>query len=79
MLQLGLIYKKLQYKMKKAFFLLPLLPALAVNASEPVDSVPERVVVISGDVSHPDHAGNIAAMYSRTNMAFEDPAAPRFL
>lgn len=43
------------------------------------DSIPTRAVIVSGDKSHPDHRSNIALMYSRENLAFEDPAAPRFL
>ena len=43
------------------------------------DSIPSRAIIVSGDKTHPDHIGNIAMMYSRENLAFEDPAAPRFL
>lgn len=43
------------------------------------DSVPTRAIIVAGDKSHPDHRSNIALMYSRENLAFEDPAAPRFL
>lgn len=65
--------------MKKTFLLFALLPALAVSAAERTDTVPQRAVILSGDASHPDQAGNIAEMYSRANLAFEDPDAPRFL
>lgn len=43
------------------------------------DKIPERAVIVSGDSIHPDHLGNIAEMYSRMGLAFQDPAAPRFL
>lgn len=65
--------------MKKTFLLFALLPALAVSAAERTDTVPQRAVILSGDASHPDQVGNIAEMYSRANLAFEDPDAPRFL
>lgn len=61
-----------------AFFLL--VPTVAVSMAQmSSDSLPERAVIVSGDPSHPSHRGNVAAMYSRENLAFEDPAAPRFL
>ena len=41
--------------------------------------LPDRAVLVTGDSVHSDHYSNIAAMYSRMNLAFEDPAAPRFL
>ncbi len=53
--------------------------ATPADARETPDSIPERAVILSGDETQPDHIGNIAAMYSRANLAFEDPAAPRFL
>lgn len=65
--------------MKKSALLLALLPVMAVNASERCDSLPPRAVILSGDAAHPDVAGNLAEMYSRANLAFEDPDAPRFL
>ena len=43
------------------------------------DSIPTRALILSGDKSHPNHRLTIAEMYSRENLAFEDPAAPRFL
>ena len=43
------------------------------------DSIPSRAIILTGDRTHPDHRNNIAVMYSRENLAFEDPAAPRFL
>lgn len=56
------------------------LCALPVLASEPGnDSIPSRAVILSGDQTRPEHQSNIALMYSRENLAFEDPAAPRFL
>lgn len=56
-------------------------PALFASAQAAcdVDSIPTRAIVLSGDRTHPNHASNVAQMYSRTNLAFEDPAAPRFL
>lgn len=68
--------------MKKFILLFALaattLCAVAQSAVE-LDSIPGRAVVLSGDASHPDHVSNVALMYSRANLAFEDPAAPRFL
>ena len=65
--------------MKKTILSLALLPAFFTGLSQTTDSIPSRAVILSGDETHPDHIGNVAAMYSRTNLAFEDPAAPRFL
>ena len=48
-------------------------------AAQPLDSIPERAVILSGNESNPEHLANIAELYSRENMAFQDPAAPRFL
>ncbi len=53
--------------------------ALAGSASAQTDSIPERAIVLSGDASHPGHVANISELYSRENLAFNDPAAPRFL
>ena len=56
------------------------LPAHAAAQSEPADTMPaHRAVILSGDVSNPGAAEHIAMLYSRSNLAFEDPAAPRFL
>ena len=68
--------------MKKLFLALLLATvAFGADSQEAVelDSLPSRIVVQSGDGSHPSHVGNVSQMYSRTNLAFEDPAAPRFL
>ena len=68
--------------MKKLFLALLLATvAFGADSQEAVelDSLPSRIVVLSGDGSHPSHVGNVSQMYSRTNLAFEDPAAPRFL
>ena len=68
--------------MKKIFLALLLATvAFGADSQEAVelDSLPSRIVVLSGDGSHPSHVGNVSQMYSRTNLAFEDPAAPRFL
>ncbi|MDE6464209.1 MAG: porin [Muribaculaceae bacterium] len=60
--------------------LLPLLIAAApIVAVAQSDSIPERAIILSGDATHPNHVNNIAELYSRENMAFNDPAAPRFL
>lgn len=56
-----------------------LLTAAVASAAEPLDSIPARAIVLSGDPTHPSHVQNVAEMYSRINLAFEDPAAPRFL
>lgn len=52
-----------------------LLPAWAAHA----DSIPDRAIVLSGNPNHPGHIANVAELYSRENLAFSDPAAPRFL
>lgn len=65
--------------MKKTILSLLFLPAVIAGYAQTSDSIPERAVIVSGDPSHPDHVGNVALMYSRANLAFEDPAAPRFL
>lgn len=65
--------------MKKSILLFALLPAFTVCMAQSTDSIPSRAVIVSGDATNPDHIGNIAEMYSRANLAFEDPAAPRFL
>lgn len=53
--------------------------AIAATAAEHCDTIPGRAIVLSGDASNPGHVQNVAEMYSRMNLAFEDPAAPRFL
>ena len=60
-----------------AFAAVLVLPLCAQELDE--DSIPTRAIIVAGDKSHPDHRNNIALMYSRENLAFEDPAAPRFL
>lgn len=55
-----------------------LLPAIGAYA-DTIPSVPDRAIVLSGDASNPGHVANIAELYSRENLAFNDPAAPRFL
>ncbi len=76
-------YITLQYRksMKKlilaALAAVIFMPLCAQELDE--DSIPTRAVIVSGDKSQPEHRSNIALMYSRENLAFEDPAAPRFL
>lgn len=53
------------------------LPALA--QTQATDSLPARVIILTGDPMHPDHAGNVEVMYTDPNSAFQDPQAPRFL
>ncbi len=60
-----------------AFAAVLVMPLCAQELDE--DSIPTRAIIVAGDKSHPDHRNNIALMYSRENLAFEDPAAPRFL
>ena len=43
------------------------------------DSVPSRAIILSGSADNAAAREHIAMMYSRENLAFEDPAAPRFL
>lgn len=63
--------------MKSKTLLLGLCVASAASLS--AQTVPDRAIVLSGDTTADDHRQNIAIMYSRNNLAFEDPAAPRFL
>ncbi len=65
--------------MKSAFLFLSAACLACAPQLVAEDSIPERAIVLSGNAAHPDHVSNIAEMYSRTNLAFEDPAAPRFL
>lgn len=66
--------------MKKLTFLFAaVVLALPMGAVEPSDSIPERAIIVSGDATHPNIPGIIAEMYSRENLAFQDPSAPRFL
>lgn len=60
-----------------AFILLSVLGTAFAWAQ--TDSIPSRAIVLTGDPTHPDHISNVANMYSRENLAFEDPDAPRFL
>lgn len=60
-----------------AFAAVLVMPLCAQELDE--DSIPSRAIIVAGDKSHPEHRNNIALMYSRENLAFEDPAAPRFL
>lgn len=56
-----------------------LLCSGVASFANPADSIPDRAIILTGNPLHPDHIGNIAEMYSRMNLAFQDPAAPRFL
>lgn len=61
--------------MKKILFPFVLFATLYAGAQ----NYPERAIILSGDSTRTEHVGNVALMYSRTNLAFADPAAPRFL
>ena len=65
--------------MKKTILLFALSCLTGFLPAHAEDSIPDRAIIVSGDPTHPNHVGNVAEMYSRTNLAFEDPAAPRFL
>lgn len=41
--------------------------------------IPERAIILTGDSANADHQGNIAILYSREGMSFDEPGAPRFL
>ncbi len=41
--------------------------------------IPERAIILSGDSANADHRENIAILYSREGMSFDEPGAPRFL
>lgn len=47
--------------------------------TDATDSVPERAIVLTNGEISPSQLEHIAMMYSRENLAFEDPSAPRFL
>lgn len=67
--------------MKTKAFLLALsaLGFFTPSFAQTCDEMPERAVIVTGDSIHPQHYSNIAEMNSRIGLAFEDPAAPRFL
>lgn len=56
-----------------------LLASLLASAAASAQHIPERAIVVAGDTTNENHRQNISVMYSRHNLAFEDPAAPRFL
>lgn len=56
----------------------PAAHAAGARASQ-TDSVPERAIILSGESESEAAREHIAMLYSRENLAFEDPAAPRFL
>lgn len=41
--------------------------------------IPERAIILTGDSANADHRANIAILYSREGMSFDEPGAPRFL
>lgn len=41
--------------------------------------IPERAIVLTGDSTAANLNGNIAILYSREGMSFDEPGAPRFL
>lgn len=41
--------------------------------------IPERAIILTGDTTIDDHKANIAILYSREGMSFDEPGAPRFL
>lgn len=41
--------------------------------------IPERAIILTGDSANTDHQANIAILYSREGMSFDEPVAPRFL
>lgn len=41
--------------------------------------IPERAIILTGETSTPGHAENVAILYSREGMSFDEPGAPRFL
>ncbi len=58
---------------------LALLSSTVSFAAERNDSIPPRAIILTGDVNNPENYATLLQMYSRANMAFQDPAAPRFL
>lgn len=65
--------------MKNSILCFLLLSVAGLVSAQTNDTIPDRAIIVSGNPDHPNHAGNVAEMYSRANLAFEDPAAPRFL
>ncbi|MCM1067858.1 MAG: porin [Muribaculaceae bacterium] len=65
----------------KRHFMLPLLAFAAMGASAQIttDTIPTRAIVLTGNPDQPSTRTNVAILYSRANLAFRDPAAPRFL
>ncbi len=57
------------------------MSALAINAKVYGDTVyvPERAIILSGDTTNAVHRDNIAVLYSREGLSFDEPGAPRFL
>lgn len=53
--------------------------AMAGSLFAQTDSIPSRAIILTGDPTHPGHVMTVAELYSRENLAFNDPAAPRFL
>lgn len=66
---------KIHMKFKTLFFSI----CIATSAVTTAQNIPGRAVILSGDTTNDNHRQNISVMYSRANLAFEDPAAPRFL
>lgn len=56
-----------------------LLSTASATAQERNDSIPARAIILTGDINNPENYATLLEMYSRANMAFQDPAAPRFL
>lgn len=65
--------------MKRLMLTLAAAVTIGLAATAQTDSIPSRAIILSGDGSNPGHASNINELYSRENLAFNDPAAPRFL
>ena len=69
----------------------PILSALIVAASCMIPTtseakiygdtirIPERAIILTGDTINADHKANVAILYSREDMSFDEPGAPRFL
>ena len=66
------------YAALAAVALLAATPALAQEASPRPSYIPQRAIVLHGDVNKADSA-ILAIFYSRENLDFNDPDAPRFL
>lgn len=68
-------------KISVAIAAIACLTPLAISAKDYTGQgyIPERAIVLTGDSTTLGHRENIAVLYSREGMSFDEPGAPRFL